>query len=216
MVVKKVSSPSSSSGELVDKAYIDAAIAQLEKRMQQQLVVLVNQVRLTPPRPHYQYQCSTAAMVTLCAVVVRGTCVVSCVVSCRVEQEMAKLKEDILQTVVRLIPEEFPAGGLPSGSMSPLARLSSGGSEQFSSDEGGLSKRMSAGGRKNPPAIYKSGGGAKKESEKEKEKAKKKEEKEKKRAEKEREKETKKERRKSLSVLKKAGVEKKAPLHFEV
>lgn len=170
-IVKKVSSPTSSSGELVDKAYIDAAIAQLEKRMQQQLVVLVN-------------------------------------------QEMAKLKEDILQTVVRLIPEDFPAGGPPSGSMSPLARLSSGGSEQFSSDEGGLTKRMSAGGRKNPPAIYKSGG-SKKESEKEKEKAKKKEEKEKKRAEKEREKETKKERRKSLSVLKKAGVEKKA-LPFEV
>jgi hypothetical protein len=43
--VKKISSPaSSSSGELVDKAYIDAAIAQLEQRMQQQLVTLVSQV----------------------------------------------------------------------------------------------------------------------------------------------------------------------------
>jgi hypothetical protein len=196
----------------VDKAYIDAAIAQLEKRMQQQLVVLVNQVRLT-----------RLASITALHGGGGGGGVGDVVcgggawhVWWMVEQEMAKLKEDILQTVVRLIPEDFPAGGPPSGSMSPLARLSSGGSEQFSSDEGGLTKRMSAGGRKNPPAIYKSGGSSsKKESEKEKEKAKKKEEKEKKRAEKEREKETKKERRKSLSVLKKAGVEKKA-LPFEV
>ena len=136
---------------------------------------------------------------------------------CLVEQEMAKLKEDILQTVVRLIPEDFPAGGPPSGSMSPLARLSSGGSQQFSSDEGGLAKRMSSGGRKNPPAIYKSGGtGSKKESETEQDQAKKTEDKEKKRAEKDREKETKKERRKSLSMLKKAGVETKGALPFEV
>jgi hypothetical protein len=132
--------------------------------------------------------------------------------SCR--QEMAKLKEDILQTVVRLIPEDL--GVPPSGSMSPLARLSSGGSEQFSSDEGALAKRLSSGGRKNSPAIYRSGGSGKKDSEKDKDKAKKKEEKEKKRVEKEREKEEKKERRKSLSMLKRAGVEKRGALPFEV
>lgn len=146
---------SSSSGELVDKSYIDTAIAQLERRIQQQLNALV-------------------------------------------QQEMAKLKEDILQTVVRLIPEDLSV--LPAGPP-PVPRLSSGGSE-YGSDEA-LKRRTIS------PAASKSD--LKKE-----EKIKKKEEKEKKKAEKEREKEVKKERRKSLSVLKKAGVDKKQPFMAEV
>jgi len=54
------------SSDLVDKAYIDNAITQLEERMQQKLIELVN-------------------------------------------QEMAKLKEDILLNVARLIPEDLPS-----------------------------------------------------------------------------------------------------------
>lgn len=151
--VKKL--PPTSSEELVDRAYVDNAIAQLEKRIEQQLSTLV-------------------------------------------QQEMAKLKEDILQTVVRLIPEDFPQN---TSSAAPLQRLSSG--SELSSGESRRSSSM----RKN--ASSKSG--LKKE-----EKAKKKEEKEKKKAEKEREKEVKKERRKSLSMLKKAGVEKRSPFMAEV
>jgi len=142
---------SSSSEGLVEKAYVDNAVAQLEKRMQQHLTTLVR-------------------------------------------QEIDKLKDDILQTVARLIPEELPQS--LSGNTTPQ-RFSSG-SLSVGSDGDTL--------RRTPSGKILSTAPSRSEQKKD-EKAKKKEGKEKKKAEKEREKEIKKERRKSLSMLKRSGVQ---------